>query len=333
MPTSQQKISLDNRLLEIEELYRQRKPDIAHEKIKLLQESDFQSNQIELAVYKYLVAFDLFNSGNYKESETLALAASKLLATTAFHVRVGRIQLLLYRINTEFGRYQAAETFAHDALAFFRRADDQTGMIGSLNGLARINFVRCNFGKSIEYINEAIEHSRGDNVRMAELIGNLGRVEILNGDWEAAEEHLKTALKLAKELDQPLSISRNHLSLGYLNLRMRQYIAAAREFRAAAQIIEEKELFREKLLLMEYEGELALEMGDIVQAKKILTQARDICRDSIPESSLAAQINRRLAQAELALDNAELQKKTPELERFLFALTTHRTGSARTAAR
>jgi transcriptional regulator with GAF, ATPase, and Fis domain len=305
MPTSRQKTSLDNRLLAINELYRQRKPDIAAERIKELESENYNPQGFDLGLFNYLQAYQYFYSGNYLESIKLSFKANKELASSLFHEVVGRVQLLLYRNYSELGDYKLSQRYAYDALAFFRRGNDKSGMVDSLNGLARIAFIQGKYQNAIDFLNEAVDLSRGNNIQILELVGNLGRVEILSGDWEQAEEHLKTALKLAADLNQDVSLARNHLSRGYLNLRMRQYTVAAREFRSASQIIEEKELFREKLLLMEYEGELAQEMGDIVQAKQILTEARDICRESVPESSLAAQITRRLAQAELALDNSE----------------------------
>jgi hypothetical protein len=103
----------------------------------------------------------------------------------------------------------------------------------------------------IDYVVDAIEFSRGDNVRMARLIGNLGRIEILNGDWSSAESNLKTALQLASDLGQKISAARNHLSLGYLYLRQRQFILAGREFRRLLII---KMIFAGAGYSGEYEG-------------------------------------------------------------------------------
>ncbi len=305
MEQASQKSIFDSRLLEIEELYRQRKPEIAQERITFLIDSDYDPEGFELGLFNYLLASQYFYNGDYKKAEKKALRASTLLASSVFHTRVGRIHLLLYRVYSELGQYRIAKQFAHDAHAFFRRADDTTGMIGALNGLARISFIQCKFSRSVDYIDKAVTLSKGDNIRMTELIGNLGRVEILSGDWALAEEHLKTALKLAKELDQRTSSARNLLSLGYLKTRLRQFASAEQNFNAAEAIINEDNLFRETLILSEYRGELAYEMGDMIRSGKILREAQNTCRNSIPESALAAQINRRLAMVEMSLDNLD----------------------------
>jgi len=298
-------IDFDSRLLEIEELYRQRKPDVAQEKVKSLIEGSIEYRDFEEGLFKFLEASYFFYKGDYLKADESANHSNRLLASSIYHTRVGRVQLLLYRIKSEFGDYKLAENYAHDALAFFRRSNDKTGIIAALNGLARISFIRCQFPTSVEFIEEAIIHAKGDNIRMTELVGNLGRVEILSGDWNSAGEHLLTALKLSVQLKQEVSSARNHLSIGFLKIRQRQFAAADREFSDASAIIQNLDLYREKLLLMEYQGELAYEMGDMIQAKKILSKAQDVCRKAIPESALSAQINRRLAQVEMFLDNLD----------------------------
>jgi len=307
--TSHQNVSFDTRLLEIEELYRQRKPDIAGEQLRTLEDSGFNPEGYELGLYKLLLANDQLSSGNYKESIKLGLEANKLLASSALHVRVGRLYLLLYRNYSALGDFKNAERYAQDALAFLRRANDSVGMVGALNGLGKLAYIRGDFSKSIEYINEALELSRGDNIRMAELIGNLGRIELLVGDWQAAEEHLKTGLKLADDLGQKLSVARGHLSLGHLYLRQRKFNQSAQEFRAATVLIEGNNYRRDQVILLELEGELAFELGDMVQAKKVLEKAMMLGRELAPESSLITQLARRLSQVEMSLDNLDAALK------------------------
>ncbi len=303
--TSHQNKDFDYRLLETEELYRQRKPDVARERVREIIASGYRPEGHELGLLKYLVAADLFYSNNYKKSIKIALESIKLLASSAYHARIGRVHLLLYRNHFAIGELKVAERYVYDALAFFRQADDSTGMIGALNGLGKLAFYRCDFNKSVDCINEAIALSKGDNVRMAQLIGNLGRIEILSGNWSSAEEHLKTALKLSSELEQGRSVARNHLSLGYLYLKQRKFSNSAHEFNAASIVIERDNLQWEKADLLEYEGDLAIEQGDVVKAKKILSEARVLAKELAPESTLCSQIKRRLAEAEFLLENLD----------------------------
>jgi len=304
-PTSHQNADFDSRLLEVEELYRQRKPDIAGERIRTLADSGFGPEGYELGLFKSLLAHSLFDSGNYKEAIKLGLEANRLLAASAFHARVANLLFLLHKLYIAVGDMKSAEVYARDAYAFYRRADDHYGMVDALNGLGQLAFIRCDYPRAIDHVVEAIELSKGDNIRMARLIGNLGRIEILNGNWGSAEENLKTALKLSSELGQRISIARNYLSLGYLYIRQRQFTLAMRELKSAESIIKEDNYLREKVILAEYMGELAYETGDVVLAKRILTDAYALARELAPDSSLVTQITRRLAQVEQVLDNLD----------------------------
>ncbi len=303
--TSRQKIGFDRRLLEIEELFRQRKPELAGDALKNLCESGFCPEGFELGLYNLLEARDLFNAGDYSKSIKLCEKANSLLASSALHGRVGRVQWLLYKNYSALGDLDLAEVCIRDAYAFFRRIDDQEGKIDALNGLGKLAFIKNDFKKAAQYVNDSIELSKGDNIRMARLIGNLGRIEIHTGDWKSAEHNLKTSLKLAHELKQPATAIRNHLSLGYLNLRQRQFILAARELKSASMMIEKNNLCWDNIILQEYEGELAFEMGDIVGARKILTKAYDQSRELAGESNLMTQIARRLALVEQSLENLD----------------------------
>ncbi len=303
--TSHQNVDFDIRLLEVEELYRRRKPDIARERLQSLGRSGYSPDGFELGLLKYLKSADLYYAGKYHDSIKMGNEAGKLLVSSALHLWIGNLYLTLYRNYIAIGDLKTADRYVNDALAFFRQADDSIGMVGALNGLARLAFIRSDFEKAVEYIEQALELSKGDNIRMSEEISNLGRIEILKGDWASAEEHLITALKLAAKLDLKLSLARNHLSLGYLYLRKRQFSSSAREFKSASVIIEENNYQRERVILLEYEGELAYEQGEIVRAKSVLNKAYTLGRELAPESTLISQIVRRLAQIELGLDNFE----------------------------
>ncbi|MEW6015274.1 MAG: sigma 54-interacting transcriptional regulator [Candidatus Zixiibacteriota bacterium] len=303
--TSHQNLDFDNRLLEIEEQYRLRKPDIAGEKLKALETSGYAPEGYELGLYKSLKAQALFNDGKYKDAMKFAQEASRMLASSAFHQRIGNNLFLLHKIYIAIGDTKSAERYAHDAYAFYRQADFRSGMVDALNGLGQLAFIRCDFQQATDYVIEAVDLSRGDNVRMARLIGNLGRIEILNGNWVSAENNLKTALRLADELSLPISKARNHLSLGYLHIRQRQFNTASRELKSAQIIIDKEDFKRERVILAEYSGELAFEMGDLVQAKRILHDAHNMGRELAPESTLVTQVTRRLAQIEYSLDNLD----------------------------
>src|SRR3989304_476566 len=133
--TSHQNVDFDNRLLETEELFRQRKPDIAGEKIKALESSGYSPEGYEIGLYKSLKAQALFNDGKYKDALKFAEEANRMLASSAFHLRIGNNLFLLHKIYIAVGDTKSGERYAHDAYAFYRQADFRSGMVDALNGL------------------------------------------------------------------------------------------------------------------------------------------------------------------------------------------------------
>jgi Nif-specific regulatory protein len=302
---SQKEKEYDSRLLEIETLFRQKKPDIAGDLIRTLIESGFNPDGLESGLFKSLKAQLYYNCGEYKPAIKLASEAVKILASSVSHVRVGDALIILFKSYFAIGDLKTAQRQANDALAFYRRADYQLGIVESFNRLGQIAFARCDYPQAMELINEAIDACKGNNAQLVQLTGNLGRIEILNGHWPSAEENLKTAIDMADGLGLKISLARNYLSLGFLYIRMRQFILAGRTLQAAAKLIESEKLLREQVILTEYEGELALESGEIVKAEKILSQGYERARELAPDSSLVSQMGRRLAEAEYQLGNPE----------------------------
>ncbi len=303
--SSQIEKAWDSRLLEIETLYRQKKPDIAGELTKTLVASGYAPEGLEAGLFKSHQAQLHYNLGEYKAAIKLGTEAVKILASSVSHIRVGDALIVLFKSYFAIGDLKAAQRQANDALAFYRRADYQLGIVESFNRLSQIAFVRCDYPQAKELIGEAVEACKSSNTQRVQLIGNLGRIEILNGNWVSAEENLKTAIGMAEGLGLNISLARNYLSLGYLYIRMRQFILAGRSLQTAAMLVESEKLLRERVILAEYEGELALESGDIVKAKKILSEAYDKARDLAPDSSLVCQVGRRLAETEYLLGNPD----------------------------
>ena len=112
--TSHQTNEFDSRLLEIEQLYRQRKPDVAGERLKILLDSGFDPGGYELGILKSLQAANLYFSGKYLDSIKIGLEASKLLAASAYHFWVGNLYLTMYRNYLSMGDLKTAERILRD---------------------------------------------------------------------------------------------------------------------------------------------------------------------------------------------------------------------------
>ncbi len=303
MAAPSQKFAFDNRLLTIEEQFRQRRHDASRSELKLLTEKDFSDEPYQLGLFLSLKADAAFCDGDYRKALELGNRSAKLLASYPLNRRYGRVLHLLSKTYSATGDLRNAEIKAGDALASYRRASDAMGQVDCLNELARISFISSRFKVACQYLDDAIDLARGNHRKVAQLTGNAARIRILLGDWVRAETDLNSVIKINEEQGEEISLAINLLSLGYLHMRRREHVFADRSLERAAEIIDRLGLKRERVIYLEYAGEMALEKGDTYKAKSLLNEAWLQGRLLAPESSLVSQAGRRLAEVELALDN------------------------------
>jgi len=315
--TSHKPQELDSRLLEIEELFQQRDFKQAIAVLERLEEDGYSPEGIDRGVYLLLSARRSFARSEYQKTIDLCQEAFEELGNTSLNYRIGRLQYLMFRAYVTLGDFRAAELAVRDSLASYRRVRDTNGIVNAYNGLARIYYLRSDYPMAAEYVNEAIQHAGENPVKKAQLLGNLGRIYLLTGEMDKAEENLRLSLEISRQHNLPSFLINEHLSLGYLYMRRRQFRQAEAELESASGLIDEHGNRRMHVIYLEYIGELSLEKQDFVAAKEYLETAVKLGRDLAPESALVIQSLRRLAEAELALGHHEeamsLAQKSLEL--------------------
>ena len=309
MAITSQKLAFDSRLLVVEELVLQRKIDFARKDLQALTEEEFSQDRVQLGLLNILKAEIALVDGDYKHALELGLRGAGILADSTFNRRYGRALYVLAKTYSALGDLRTADIKARDALAAYRRVDDKIGQVDALNELARIAFVRSDLKAACQFIDEAIKLADNNPAKVALLRGNAGRIRILLGDWVEAEADLKAALDYHQSLKEDYFVAIGLLSLGYLHLRKREHVFAANCLEKARVLIEEQGRKREKVIYLEYSGELAFEKGDLYRAKALLAKAYEEGRQLAPQSALISQSGRRLAEVELALDNIESAMK------------------------
>jgi Nif-specific regulatory protein len=309
MKLSSPQISFDNRLLAVEELFRQRQHQAAAQELSGFSEHEFESKALDHGLFLLLSAERHYYEGNYRKALECGLRATRLLADYPFNRRYGRTQLVLSKSYSALGDLKNAEMRARDALAAYRRAADPEGQVDSLNELARIQYIRTNFRAALNYLKEALPLITDNPRKVAQITGNLGRLRGYLGMWQDAETDLKTALEYHVTHNEEISQAINLLSLGQLYRRRRLFAEARREYERAHEIIVRLKLKREKIIYLEFAGELAYDKGDMFKAKTMLSNAYQKGLMLAPGSSLVSQSSRRLAEVELALDNIEQAMK------------------------
>ncbi len=305
MKISSPRIDIDNRLLAIEELFRQRQYAVAVRELSALNEKEFKLKEYEQGLYFSLKAAASYFEGNYKIALENGLKAVKLLADFSLNSCYGRAQLVLSQSYSAIGDLKNAEMRARDALASYRRGDDNVGQGDALNELARIAYIRCNYKQVLSHLDEALELVGDKPRKRAQMTGNMGRILLRLGQWDEARKYLNDTLKFFEDNNQEVSQVHNLLDLGFLQIRLREFADAVRNFNKALEKIVALGLKREKIHYLEFYGELLLEKGDYFKAKAVLSEAYQKGMMLAPGSALVSQSGRRLAEAEMALDNID----------------------------
>lgn len=305
MTLSSPKFTLDDRLLSVEELFRQRQYAAGVHELEKLAEQDFAAKEYDLGLYLSLRADGRYFESLYRHALDDGLRAVKLLADYPLNKRYGRAQLVLAKAYSAVGDLKNASMRARDGLAAFRRANEPLGQVDSLNELARIAYYQSDFKAALQHLEEAESLVQENPRKTAQLTGNIARLHIHLGQWEEALDELNRTLSYNEANDEEIPQALNHLSIGYLNTRMRRFIMAGKHLDRALEIISRLGLKREKVIYLEYAGDLALERGDMFRAKSILTSGYEKGLTMAPGSALISQTVRRLAEVELALDNID----------------------------
>jgi len=309
MAITSQKLAFDSRLIVIEELLAQRRTETARRDLESLSETDFAHDKPQVALFCLLSADIAFTGADYRRALDLSLRSASIFADTPCHQRYARALYMAAKTYAALGDLRNAEIKARDALASYRRSGDMAGQIDALNELARVAFVRSQFKAASQFLDEAITMAADNPSKTALLRGNVGRTRLLLGEWSDAEQDLRAAISWQDAHDERFFAALNLLSLGYLHLRKREHVLAGASFEKARAVIDESGKKREKLIYLEYAGELAFDKGDLYRAKSLLAKAYQEGRQLAPDSALVTQTGRRLAEVELALDNLDAAMK------------------------
>lgn len=315
--SSQQVTQFDPLLLSIEEQFRQLQRDKAMRQLETVSPENYESTSLARGLYLALCCEARLCESKYVEAIEAGSEALKILAPSSLNRRVGRILWNLSRANSLLGDLTEAEMRARDSISAYRRSEHRPGVVDGLNELAKISFIKSQYARSVEFLQDALALLGNDPAKEQQIRSNLGRVKILAGQWGDAYYLLSAALEYDLKHDLEISAARNHLSLGYLRFRQRRFSEALEHYASAETLIEKHNIVRDRLILQEYRGELALEKGDYREARAILTPTLEESKRLAPDSALVTQVGRILSEVllELELIDEALQLSQQSLER------------------
>jgi transcriptional regulator with PAS, ATPase and Fis domain len=305
MDKSPQSLSLEiaSKIESIESLIEQKKFKEALAEIRELESRNVIDHfSVERGYIHYLLCSTLHHLGRYEEALKEGKSSFELLKNTPENKRIAQIQFSLGAIYVALGDFEHAESELRDVIATYRRIDDRHGIIKVYNKLANICFIKSNFDKGIEYINQCIKHcdETGEEITKAKLRANLGRIYTLIGRWPLAQENLLSAVKIFEEKNDELYLCRALLSLGYVSYLQRDFKKANKYYEQAIKIIFENNYTREFAIYSEYSGELEFAQGNYEKAKNHYMDCISRMEEIAPESDMISQTYRLLAELQIA---------------------------------
>jgi len=251
----------------------------------------------------------------YADARRFARMAVELLVSTLDHETLAYAQLVSGYTLTALGDIREAELALRDAISNLRRAGRDDDLSEPYNALAQIYFIRSDYDRSSEYLTEArrVAIQAGHEADARRILGNLGRVLILAGRWEEAEVALRGALAAQEELGRAIGIVRNLLSLGYLYLLQHRIDEVRPLWKRAESLISEHDFELERVILLEYEGDLAAAEDRAEDALEKFQKAIEIGDRIAPDSSIHNQVYRRMADAAAQLKDFERSKEYADM--------------------
>jgi len=238
-----------------------------------------------------------FETRDFNSATEAARRAIELMQGTLEHEGLAHAQLTLGYTLTATGGIREAELVLRDSISNLRRGGREAELSEPYNALAQVYFLRSDYDRACDYLQEArhIAEQNGRTQDALRVLGNLGRVLLLSGRWEEAESALRDSLAAQEVQGRAIGIVRNLLSLGYLYLLQHREESVRPLFGRAAELIDEHDFVLERVILLEYEGDLALSLDRYEEAREKLEAALVLGDRLATQSSIQNQVERRLA--------------------------------------
>ncbi|MFQ6032288.1 MAG: sigma 54-interacting transcriptional regulator, partial [Candidatus Zixiibacteriota bacterium] len=272
---------------------------------------------VEAGELSYFGALALDKLGRLEEAISKAQKAFEILRNTKENKRVAQVQHIMGIIYAHLGDLKNAELHFTDTASTYRRIDDRKGIIDTYNELARICFLKSDYNRAIDYINDALDYCERikDGRMKARLTGNLGTIYMIKDEWQQAQKSLLDSLELNSKHRDEINICRSLLSLGYVSFLLREFSEAETYLKKAYRIIYENSFVRELAIYQEYSGELAFIRGDLEESERHYLKAIQIGEEIAPKSAIISQATRLLA--ELQVRSGDLDEALVSCERSL----------------
>ncbi len=210
---------------------------------------------------------------------------------------------LLGKLTYRRGDLAEARDLYEQALALYRRVGDDNGAAHVRNNLGLIHKNLCEWEAAAAHMHQALEIHRRTG-RFGETLlplNNLGIVYQKSGDWKRATEHYAQAQQVAVQIGDELRAINIAIGAGNVARLERRFEDAGTLLARALEQARQRGARREEVLAQEFLAELNYDRGRFEEALTGYHEALRQAERVAPEGDLVVEIERRRAEALLAL--------------------------------
>jgi DNA-binding NtrC family response regulator/tetratricopeptide (TPR) repeat protein len=233
---------------------------------------------------------------------------------------------LLGRTDYRTGDLASARECYEHALALYRRLDDSASVAMVRNNLGLIHKTLCQWDEASADLGAALALYRrlGRFVECAHVLMNLGIVHQKRGDWPTALDQYRQAEEMYLQVSDQLRLAVAAIGQGNIARLERRWSDAETLLLSALERARSHGAAREEALALEFLGELDNDRGRPEAALGRLADAMRIAQRVAPEGDLVVEIERRRAEALVALSRLDEAESTREHAQTLARRTDDR---------
>ena len=227
--------------------------------------------------------------------------AMDILKTGAAHAEYARAQTIAAECHARLGHAAEYEQLNLDALATYRRIEDQAGIANVYNNLGVAYKNACQWDKAVRALTQARDlcEKLGLTRKLARTLNNLGIVYTKTREFDEAITHLRRARRLVQQLGDMATLVSVLNSMGRALVQAGRYAQAEKYLLQARVLAEKHHLARSQALADEFLGDMMLEQGRLDEARENYESGLRKARALAPKGDVVGELLRRIADLEL----------------------------------
>jgi DNA-binding NtrC family response regulator/tetratricopeptide (TPR) repeat protein len=216
-----------------------------------------------------------------------------------------------------------ARDYAEQALGLYRRLGDEAHAAVARNNIGLIHKQLCEWDSALACFRSVLETRQklGLYAETVVPLMNMGIVHQKMGEWAAAEEHYRACESVLVQVGNDILLSRVYIGLGNVARLQRKFPEAETQLLAALDRARRNAANREEVLALEFLGELDFDRGRPERAVARYHEAMVLAERSAPEGDLIVEIERRRAEALVALGRLDEAERSLDRATRLARLT------------